>query len=58
MKAETLRDLISGKHPPIDALWLSNPSLLKRSTQSTRDAYPAHKGGHRGQAGPGRCNYL
>lgn len=45
MKAETLRDLISGKHPPTDALWLSNPGLLKHSTQSIEKRAPRTRRG-------------
>lgn len=34
MEAETLRDLISRKHPRARVLWLSSPGLLKHSKQS------------------------
>lgn len=59
MKAEALRELISRKHPPTDAIQLSNPGLLKHSAHSReKRARAARRGEHRGWAGPGRCNYL
>lgn len=58
MKAEALRELISGKHPLTDALQLSNPGLLKHSAQSGEERARSRQGEHRGWAGPGRCNYL
>lgn len=44
MKAETLRDLISRKHPPT-IRWLSNPGLLKHSTQSIEKCVPCTQRG-------------
>lgn len=44
MKAETLRDLISRKHPPT-IRWLSNPGLLKHSTQSIEKCVPCAQRG-------------
>lgn len=50
MKAETLRDLISGKHPPTAAVWLSKPSLLRVQPQH-REPRPGHGGDMEGAWG-------
>lgn len=48
VKPETLGDLISGKHPPTDALWLSSPpppGLLEHSTKRIKKSVPCVGGG-------------
>lgn len=41
-EGRTLRDLISGKHPPTAAVWLSKPSLLRVPPQ-LREPRPGHR---------------